>query len=70
MVAKLCACSGALIAEMPYAAVLPRGVGVAGDDGDGRAGAEGSLGELLRALAVLATDVAGEPSARIAGALL
>ena len=77
VLAKLCACSGALIAEMPYAAMVPRGGGTAGDPGrsggsgggaaGGRVGVEESLGDLLRALARLAMDVAAEPSARIAG---
>lgn len=80
MLAKLCACSGALIAEMPYAAMVPRGgsnargprrtggTGGGGGGQGGRAGVEESLGDLLRALARLMMDVAAEPSARIAGA--
>lgn len=79
VLAKLCACSGALIAEMPYATMVPRGESTTGDPGrtgdngggggsGGRAGVEESLGDLLRALARLAMDVASEPSARIAGA--
>lgn len=82
VLAKLCSCSGALIAEMPYAAVVPRGGsstgeprrpgGTGGGGGGGgpggRAGVEESLGNLLRALARLTMDVAAEPSARIAGA--
>lgn len=82
VLAKLCACSGALIADMPYAAMVPRGGSGArvprrtggGTGGEsrpgGRAGVEESLGDLLRALARLAMDVAAEPSARIAGACL
>lgn len=70
VLAKLCACSGALMAEMPYAAMVPRGrsSGTDGSGPGGRAGVEESLGDLLRALAGLAMDVAAEPSARIAGA--
>eukprot|EP00752_Nemacystus_decipiens_P015738 g14050.t1 len=66
VLAKLCACSGALVAEMPYAAVVPRGGSGGGSCPGGRAGVEESLGDLLRALARLAMDVAAEPSARIA----
>eukprot|EP00903_Cladosiphon_okamuranus_P013629 g12693.t1 len=78
VVAKLCACSGALTAEMPYATVELRGGSTTGDPeraggtggggggSGGRAGVEESLGDLLRALARLAMDVAAEPRARIA----
>ncbi|CAM9169386.1 unnamed protein product [Ectocarpus sp. 13 AM-2016] len=88
VVTKLCSCTGALIAEMPYATSQaasgappqppPRGGGSSssarrgsrrgggGWNSGGGGGVEDSLGDLLRELARLMVDVAGEPSARIA----
>ncbi|CAN0321606.1 unnamed protein product [Pylaiella littoralis] len=71
VVAKLCACAGALIVEMPYAAAVSWEWSTTGDSRrtggpGGRAGVEESLRVLLRALARLMVNVTAEPIARIA----
>lgn len=77
MVAKLCACAGALISELPYEA-LPGAatrMGAAGNrrgsnDGGSRDEFEGSLGALMAALAKLMMEGLEEPSVRIGGAFM
>lgn len=84
VMARLCACAAALIAELPYAAAIPSKAAAASaaeectrEDnyksnlvGSGRIRLEESLEELLAGLAGVMMDGGAELGARIAGELL